>query len=71
VTGKDMYLEVHKDVLRDANGNLIGTVGTGRDITAEYLAYKDISEKLEQTDVDVKAIQDEIKKLMNKYYFEA
>lgn len=71
VTGKYMYLEVHKDVLRDANDNVIGTVGTGRDITAEYLAYKDISEKLEQTDVDVKAIQDEIKKLMNKYYFEA
>ena len=71
VTGKPMYLEVHKDVLRDKNGNVIGTVGTGREITAEFLAFQEISNKLDAKDVDIKAIKEEINKLMHKYYFEA
>lgn len=71
VTGKPMYLEVHKDVLRDKNGEVIGTVGTGREITEEFLAYQDISNKLDAADVDIKSIKEEINKLMHKYYFEA
>lgn len=71
VTGKDLYLEVHKDVLRDANGKIIGTVGTGRDITDEYLGMKAISEKLSEKNVDIPAIKEELNKLMHKYYFEA
>jgi len=71
VTGKPMYLEVHKDVLRNSEGVVIGTVGTGRDITEEYLGMKEISEKLSDKDVDLEAIKEEINKLMHKYYFEA
>lgn len=71
VTGEDMYLEVHKNVLRDINGEVIGTVGTGREITEEYLAYQAIADKLDATNVDIPSIKEEIQKLMNKYYFEA
>jgi len=71
VTGKDMYLEVHKDVLRDADGEIIGTVGTGRDITEEYLAMQAISKKLSNENVDLNSVKEEITKLMNRYYFEA
>lgn len=70
VTGKPMYLEVHKDVLRDRDGNVIGTVGTGRDITDEYFGYKEIKEKLHEG-ADLEAIAEEIKKLMDKYWYEA
>lgn len=71
VNGNDLYLEVHKDVLRDADGKIIGTVGTGRDITAEYIGMKAISKKLSEENPDLNAIQDEIDKLIHKYYFEA
>lgn len=33
VKGKNLELEVHKSIIRDKNGLVIGTVGTGRDIT--------------------------------------
>ncbi len=33
VKGKNLELEVHKNVIRDKDGLVIGTVGTGRDIT--------------------------------------
>jgi PAS domain-containing protein len=36
VKGKWLELEVHKNVVRDSDGNIIGTVGVGRDIT-EYV----------------------------------
>jgi PAS domain-containing protein len=71
VTGKPLYLEVHKDVLRNVQGDVIGTVGTGRDITAEYLGMKDISEKLSEKNVNLDDIKDEINKLIHKYFFEA
>lgn len=70
VTGKPMYLEVHKNVLRDKDGVVIGTVGTGRDITEEYLGYKAISENLKSDAVIEEAVA-EITRLMDKYYFEA
>jgi PAS domain-containing protein len=71
VTGKEMYLEVHKDVLRNSEGEIIGTVGTGRDITEEYIAMREISNKLSDKNVDLEAVKEEIEKLMHKYYFEA
>jgi PAS domain-containing protein len=71
VTGKPIYLEVHKDVLRNTEGEIIGSVGTGRDITEEYLTMKEISEKLSEKNVDLSDIKDEIDKLMHKYFFEA
>lgn len=70
VTGKPMYLEVHKNVFRDKNGIVIGTVGTGRDITEEYLAYQDIQRKLKSGSVNISDIADDIKKIMDKFYFE-
>lgn len=70
VTGKPLYLEVHKDVLRDKSGIVIGTVGTGRDITDEYFGYKEIKDKIEDG-ADMHEIATEIKKLMDKYWFEA
>jgi PAS domain-containing protein len=33
VKGRNMELEVHKNIIKDKEGNIIGTVGTGRDIT--------------------------------------
>lgn len=40
IKGKLVYLEVHKAPLHDKNGNLIGTIGSGRDITAQVLLEK-------------------------------
>lgn len=40
IKGKLVYLEVHKAPLHDENGNLIGTIGSGRDITAQVLLEK-------------------------------
>lgn len=40
IKGKLVYLEVHKAPLHDRDGNLIGTIGSGRDITAQVLLEK-------------------------------
>jgi diguanylate cyclase (GGDEF)-like protein/PAS domain S-box-containing protein len=40
IKGELVYLEVHKAPLHDENGNLIGTIGSGRDITAQVLLEK-------------------------------
>ena len=45
IKGKLVYLEVHKAPLHDKNGKLIGTIGSGRDITAQVLLEKN-TEKL-------------------------
>lgn len=45
IKGKLVYLEVHKAPLHDASGKLIGTIGSGRDITAQVLLEKE-NEKL-------------------------
>ena len=42
ITGKEVFLKVHKAVLKDRLGNVIGTVGTGRNVTEEYNTLKDI-----------------------------
>ena len=42
VNGKYMMLQVHKNVLRNEAGMIIGTVGIGRDITYETEALNDI-----------------------------
>lgn len=44
VNGKYMMLQVHKNVIRNQNGMIIGTVGVGRDITYEHNAIKDAME---------------------------
>jgi diguanylate cyclase (GGDEF)-like protein/PAS domain S-box-containing protein len=45
IKNKLTYLEVHKAPLHDVNGKLIGTIGSGRDITAQVMLEKEI-EKL-------------------------
>lgn len=40
INGKDMYLEVYKAPLFDSNGVIVGTVGTGRDVTEWYMSVK-------------------------------
>lgn len=40
INGKEMYLEVFKTPLYNHKGVIIGTVGTGRDVTEWYLAIK-------------------------------
>lgn len=37
-----MYLEVYKAPLYDSNGIVVGTVGTGRDVTEWYIAIKNV-----------------------------
>jgi diguanylate cyclase (GGDEF)-like protein/PAS domain S-box-containing protein len=37
IKGKLVYLEVHKAPLYDSNGVLIGTIGSGRDITSQIM----------------------------------
>lgn len=45
IKGKLVYLEVHKAPFFDENGRLLGTVGSGRDITVEVLAKEELKEK--------------------------
>jgi hypothetical protein len=44
VRGKHLVLDVQKAPLFDENGNLIGTVGTGRDVTKEIAIQKALEE---------------------------
>ena len=52
VMGKFMFLDVHKAPLRDEHGNIIGTVGSARDVTEE-----------KQLEKEKEAIQAEVKRL--------
>ena len=45
IKGELVYLEVHKAPLHDSNGKLIGTIGSGRNITAQIMLEKE-NEKL-------------------------
>lgn len=40
INGKEIYLEVYKAPLYDSNGAIVGTVGTGRDVTEWYTSIK-------------------------------
>ena len=44
VKGKNLELEVHKNVIKDAEGNVIGTVGIGRDITDYVEALEQVKD---------------------------
>lgn len=46
IKNKLTYLEVHKAPLHDHNGKLIGTIGSGRDITAQILLEKKLKNLL-------------------------
>jgi PAS domain S-box-containing protein len=52
VRGKFLYLDVVKSPLRDDSGNIIGTVGTARDVTEKRKNEK----KLQESEANLKAI---------------
>ena len=47
VNGQYMMLQVHKNVIRNEHGMIIGTVGIGRDITYETKAIQDVIDTTE------------------------
>jgi hypothetical protein len=65
VNGNMLILEIHKNVMRDFSGNIIGTVGIGRDITEDYYSLHGIADA---TTCDTTRY--EILKLLEKYTFE-
>lgn len=67
INGKDMYLEVYKAPLYDSNGRVVGTVGTGRDVTEWYIAIRNLVLKSGGCKEPVK---DLILKELDKYKFE-
>jgi PAS domain-containing protein len=66
VKGKMIYLEVHKNVFRNAQGIIIGTVGAGRDVTHEYIALKDAIHNYELTPSEYRDI---LMNLLDTYKF--
>ena len=60
IKGELVYLEVHKAPLYDSLGQLIGTIGSGRDITAQVMLEKQ-NEKL--------AYYDQLTQLANRQKF--
>lgn len=65
VGGKEIYLEVYKAPFYNQNGKLLGTVGTGRDITEWYLGMKEAILNC-KNNICIHAISKEL----NKYKFE-
>lgn len=72
INGKQMYLEVYKAPLFDSNGKIVGTVGTGRDVTEWYLSIKNAV--LDASECCVNAKKSDfgalILKELDKYKFE-
>jgi PAS domain-containing protein len=57
VCGKDIYLEVNKNILKNNKGEIIGVCGTGRDITEYYLSLINIANKIHAVeDIEIKAL---------------
>ena len=72
INGKELYLEVYKAPLYDNNGNLVGTVGTGRDVTEWYLSIREAILKANKCFNKCKTafVSDLILKELDKYKFE-
>lgn len=64
VNGSEIYLEVHKAPFYNSEGKLLGTVGTGRDITDWYLGIKNAIENCKESTIDL------ISKELDKYKFD-
>jgi len=58
VKGQLLYLDVHKSPIRDEEGNMIGIVGSGRDITKEKLIEKELITVNERNKAILKALPD-------------
>lgn len=71
VDGKDLYLEVYKAPLFDRDGKIVGTVGTGRDVTEWYLGLKkSILARSECSDGCLNEWASQVLKELDKYKFE-
>jgi len=74
VKGKLLYLEVYKAPFYDKNGKVIGTVGSGRDITKLKKIQKDLEKSLEILDLqreqlEYQANHDSLTGLPNRILF--
>lgn len=48
VKGQFLHLDVHKSPLFDEQGNMIGTVGSGRDVTREKKLFREVEQRKNQ-----------------------
>ena len=64
VSGKEMKLIVHKNVLRNSLGDIVGTVGTARDVTAEFKQLEGI---IKSTNCEI--TKKKIERYMKQYEF--
>jgi diguanylate cyclase (GGDEF)-like protein len=74
VKGKLLYLEVYKAPFYDKDGNIIGTVGAGRDITKLKMIQKDLEKSLRILDeqrqqLEYQANHDALTGLPNRILF--
>jgi len=74
VKGKLMYLEVYKAPFYDANGNIIGTVGGGRNITKLKKIQTDLENSIktmeaQRKELEYQANHDSLTKLPNRVLF--
>lgn len=67
ICGTDVYLEVNKNILKDEEGNIIGTVGTGRNITREYHDLSYIKDNIDTLTKD--QIKNKLDEVMNRYIY--
>ena len=67
INGNPVYLEVIKTPFKDANGNIIGTVGVGRDLTEDVLKKRELFELCKNKNCET--FEKEFSNYCNKYYF--
>ncbi len=70
VKGKMLYLEVFKAPFYDRKGNIIGTVGAGRDITELKQVQESLEENLELLEKQRKELEEFNEKLEEKVRYE-
>ncbi len=58
VKGQFLYLDVQKGPILDKDGNMIGTVGSGRDITSQKLIEKEFHALLQRNRAIINALPD-------------
>lgn len=68
VNGEDLYLEVHKDILKDENDHIIGTVGTGRDITEDYKNLTNLKDNIDN--MTKEEIKKELERIIHIHWYE-
>jgi len=67
INGEDLYLEVYKDILKDKNGNIIGTVGTGRDITTDFKDFENLIEEIDN--LPKNEIKEKLSEIVHRHFY--